>query len=174
MSHPLTNKIWLNYMPVRPHDKDKDDKIITDYLREKSKEIRNSYGISWGSNKVGTRFLDEILGLSLDGKIAHTTGCQFPEGHECSCKPEKPKETPTWCEHMYHCWEKNQSTRRQEVYALMSAYHSCNGTDIGIRTTENWEFCPICGTPRPQAKSLAVKFKDEFARRCLQYTELGE
>ena len=56
-------------------------------------------------------------------------------------KPEPKKASEEWCE---HCM-----TSREELttFKMVEGY-------IG------WNFCPICGTPRPQPKSLREKVRE--------------
>ena len=55
-----------------------------------------------------------------------------------------------WCEHM-----KNKGDGLK-----LYKWHDDSIHSLGQSHTEYFQFCPICGTPRPKEKSLAEKFMD--------------
>lgn len=52
-----------------------------------------------------------------------------------------------WC-----CWTGMEGT--EDMMAYCGVYH----------VPASWKFCPICGTPRPEKKSLKDKLSEEFIR----------
>ena len=55
----------------------------------------------------------------------------------------------SWCQHLrWNCRSKEWVEAGYESYTNMTRHVHEN----------SWNFCPICGTPRPKEKTLAEKF----------------
>ena len=114
------------------------DSIITTWLKEKANEL----------NEEGASFDPYIiLGLEPEKPKSETN----PNHPGITCEEyEKPKEkTMEWCEHI----TPNPHDRKPG----RSFFYQHTGVDDEVM------FCPICGTPRPQKKSLEDRVSDIVA-----------
>lgn len=127
--HELTQKVWD--VTVVPSSKDYVNKIIVEWLEEKSIELTQSLH-SLYPNFLAKKFA-EILGLTEEAKeptIQHNyTYEDSVVGGYISDAKEKPVERKEWCEHMDY---------------------DCGRSKWPITTNKEWKFCPICAAPRPE------------------------
>lgn len=64
-----------------------------------------------------------------------------------------------WCEHIIK--------KPENSFWTPQHYFIQNSIERG------WHFCPICGTPRPKAKTLEEKFREVFDKRNVKYMDFG-
>lgn len=77
--HELTALLWDEAQQSAWHGMaERDDRTIRHWLLKRADEIKESYGLGWGAQKAGKKYITEILGLT----------------------DEKPEQKQSWCEHM--------------------------------------------------------------------------
>lgn len=106
------------------------DSIITSYLREKAEELAKDSHLAQGKLISRHEAAKEILGIEKS------------EVRLGECEMIKEKTVGEWCEHI----QKDNLT----------GYWA----DKNCHISNEYNFCPICGTPRPKAKTLAQKFQE--------------
>lgn len=137
--HKLTEKI---YLPTKRRNSfqwgrvNKVDSIITEFLESAAKELKeNPY-----------RSIREILGLEEAPALA-TCSDKTHDHSSSSCRG--PKYSEVWCNHI------------RLTNCGYSGEFFVGGT-IGF-SVDMFQFCPICGTRRPQKKSLREELAEKLA-----------
>jgi hypothetical protein len=153
--HPLTEKIYPpNSIPWDSSRKEFVDTIIRTELEKMAKEI-----YCHRDNEMTVQQLDEILGLSTESEPderckhgVHGTDC-----FKCFDQEEnpKPKTAEEWC---YHLQNRGEGLKLYQDGANKSHI-------LGQSHTTYFQFCPICGAPRPTEKTLEQKFREYLFTR---------
>lgn len=143
--HELTEKIRF-YLGTNEKILNEADLWIKRWLREKAKEI---CGVKrfWFDFDARDKYVNELLGLSAPSKPPkwndcpscepeeeHLNYCQYPEGHECTCKPEK--EAPN-----------GDFTIESQVY--IPGEKECIHCKTAFIFNPDWKCCPFCMNLRP-------------------------
>lgn len=67
--HELTELLWDEAQRSAWHGMaERDDRTIRHWLKKRSDEIKESYGLGWGAQKAGKKYITEILGLTKEGE----------------------------------------------------------------------------------------------------------
>lgn len=121
-----------------------EDSIIRKWLEEKAKAIK----VRWDSGELN-EYLHDILGLTDEGEKKTIMICSQHLTEDCELcgSSKKTPQKQSWCEH-------TNINKNNAIECFKDSMH--------WYAADKWQFCPICGTPRPTPKPLVQRLAEKL------------